>query len=190
MDLTDDQRATLAALREDAEAKSPHTYQRDARPVGGKEAFQAWARKLDALGAAWTDLEHETKVQFLVTVVTQWQDDGAQSLPDLSAIARQMKEGLTLPAHAVEDHPGLTAATKYLWSVWVTNKPGCVPIGRDAIGSIAAEVTPVFGLTPADAERRVENILRGWDKGKGELRDSDMPGRDTPRVHRDGVRFS
>lgn len=50
MELTDEQRAEIAAIREQALASASHPYSRAARPGGGKEAFKAWARKLDALG--------------------------------------------------------------------------------------------------------------------------------------------
>lgn len=179
MGLTDKQRAELTAIREDALAIAPHSYTRHARPAGGKEVFKAWSRKLDALGEAWAALDTDTQMQLLVTIVTQWTDDGSEGVPDLSMIAGELKKGLALPQHREEDYPGLIAATKFLWGVWITDQPGVVPIDQAAISAISTSIVPTFGLSHDDAKTRVENILRGWDKGKkaNGLLHSDMPGR-------------
>lgn len=180
MELTDKQREELETIRAKALGRKSHPYTRDARPPGGKQAFKAWARKLDALGEAWAALDADTQMQLLVAIITQWADDHSPTVPDLSLIARDLTSGLALPQHAEEDHPGLVAATKFLWRVWIAHQPGVVPIGRPAVDAIATALAPIFDLPDADAQRRVEHILRGWDKGKkvkGDLRVTDMPGR-------------
>lgn len=189
MDLTDAERAELLAIRERALALASHPYTRDARPAGGTKVFKAWARKLDALGEAWAALDTDTQTHFLVAVAKQWTDSAGTSVPDLNLIARNLREGLALPQHAEEDHPGLIAATRMLWRVWITDQPGVIPIDRAAVAAIAACLAPAFELPEADARRRVEHILREWDKGKKvkdengqHLRIADMPGRGAMNV--------
>ena len=189
MDLTDEHRAELAAIRQAALAEASDPYQRDARPPGGKDAFKAWGRKLDALGSAWMDLDHETQMKLLVTVVSQWTSEESEVVPDLSLIARDLKAGLALPQHAEERRPGLIAATKYLWRLWVVDKPEPISVSAGARW-IAAELAPLFDATETTITGRVETILRDWSKGEGELRLTDMPGMGSGRTYRSGARVS
>lgn len=190
MELTATQRADVAAIRDAAVAEATHSYTRHARPPGGREAFKAWGRKLDALGAAWADLDHDTQMHLLVKIVTQWTDDDSEVVPDLSLIAHDLKKGLALPQHAEERQPGLMAATKYLWRVWVIDKPE--PINMSAGAKfISSELAPLFGVTESTISKRVESILRDWAKGEGELRVTDMPGTGSGRTYNtSGARVS
>lgn len=191
MELTKQQRAELEVMRDHARIEATHAYTRDARPAGGKVGYKALSRKLDAFARAWNELDGQLQEHLLVAAVRAWNSDDAVALPDLARIANQLRDELKLPAHAEEKNPGLMAAAKYMWRLWIADKADPAPIRSGAM-EIGEELAPLFEVTVEEAQRSVEQILRDWDKGKmiDGVPFSDMPGRGTGRAYRDGIRVS
>jgi hypothetical protein len=174
MELTDDQRAELAAIRERAvPAWNQQQYQLDARPEG-KQRLDGWQAKLDALASAWRKLDGETQQQLLVTIVREWTDDDHPGVPDLARIIEEMKAGVVLPS-GQRELPGFRAAVLYLWDLWCRTQLGGDVEVAPAVRPLAALIASTYGLSEADAQRRVGHKLRGLAK------DGWLPRRPTAR---------
>ena len=164
MELTDEQREELAAIREWAVLDwNFQQYQRDARPQG-KKPYDDWQRTLDTLAGAWRKIDSETQTYLLVTIVRKWTDDEHLGVPDLARIIEEMKASVVLPS-GKQELPGLRAAVLYLWGIWCAQQLfGDVPV-LPAVRPMSQPVAEAYGLSDADAQRIVHHKLRGLEKG-------------------------
>lgn len=165
MELTPKQRAELAAIREDHVAEM---YRRDGRR-GDKIATRGFRERLTVLADAWDALDEDTQTHILVAVVRDWGDEACVA-PSVSSIARVLSEETVMATGTPPHVPGLRQATMLLWTAWCDQRQWEQPvmISRDALASMGEKIVELFGLTDAEARRRVENILRDLD-AKSEL---------------------
>ena len=188
MELSGEQRAELDAIY----VRAAHPYERAMRstrdPTDRGPHAKALRKKdrdaLVALRKAWDRLRPETQEDVVAHVLRMWEEhDQSQPTPDVGQIADLLEGAMTRPTdHAEEDHPGFGEAAEYLWTLWVERRHGVdiplsndVPIDAAARAAIGPELARLFGISAAEAERRLKTALPGRNRAKG--RTSPIAGR-------------
>lgn len=187
MELTGEQRAELGriALRQ---------YERDIPDLSAmgevaKATRKQKRAKLSHLRKAWEALDPDTQQDVIAHVIREWEEYDpievtpdtkrlANPLPDVGRIAHMLEKAISRPENDTEDHPGLTDALKFLWSLWCPQQMGGPVSIKPAIAPISAIIAPLFSWDKADAERLVRSgLYRLSASGSIERRPNSRKGR-------------
>ncbi|TPE59467.1 hypothetical protein FJQ54_13345 [Sandaracinobacter neustonicus] len=83
---------------------------------------------------------------------------------DLPPMLDEAENALRLPSGRAEELPNLRKVVDALWDVWRRDVPVRAPkVTAEAVEAIAGEIGPMYGLSLAEARRRVRVSLREID---------------------------
>lgn len=84
---------------------------------------------------------------------------------DPPAMLDEAENAMRLPTGRAEELPNLRSVVDALWDIWRRDQPfRSAKVTAEAIGAIAGEIGPMFGLSPDEAHRRVKVSLREIDE--------------------------
>jgi hypothetical protein len=175
VELTDSERAVLEAIRFEFDGVRYRAADFELRPPT-KAAYRAKRDKLDALKKAWIELDENTQWHLVSGLNAMWTGEAEDHRPAIAPVVDALLEMMTKSNGAPEKFVGLRRATALLWSSWCSVQlGGAVPIGREAVGAIGAEISALFDIPVPEAERCVNHALRDMEK------DGSLPRRRTTK---------
>lgn len=153
MELTELERAQLAAIRDDAFGDE---YRIDAvRPPGSKDRVGLWRKKLGALQDAWIALDFDTQ-QTIVAELAERHANSDGPVADIFDVVTDVMNDARRNSGSPVKTPGFGEAAMFLWRIWCRDRPGVVFVDEDARKEIGSVLADLYRLNSAVAGRRLQ----------------------------------